>query len=245
MRRVTAALVASWLVPAFVAAQQPNRRAQDSTTRTGAPADSQAGKTASGGALYQQSAEGRLAPGDSGTARTGELTANRGAIRGLSPSQVRKLQGALKSVGCYWGPASGKMDPQTSAAVACAHTRLAAPSYNVNEVLRQLNLGFVSSDSVVENQTQSGFVNTKTGRSTLGPHAKRVRPKGIKGAPVSDSAAMVDSTAKNQSESGVVNTETGKSTLGPGVTHERPTGIRGKVTADSTKAGRDTTRQPR
>jgi hypothetical protein len=196
VRRSVTAVIACSLVPALVAAQQPSGETRDSAARAGAPTDSQAGQTAGGGELYQQSAEGRLAPRDSGAARAGEPAVVRGAVRGLSRSEVRKLQGALKSVGCYWGPATGQMGPKTSAAVACAHTRLAAPSYNANEVLRQLNVGFVSSDSVVENQTQSGFVNTETGRSTLGPDVTRERPSGIRGKVTGDSAKARGDTAR-------------------------------------------------
>ena len=176
--------------------------------------------------------------------QTGSMNGN---DMGLTHQQVMELQRAINNhAGCNAGPVDGVMGPRTQQGIDCIKRDMNITG-GTNDVLRALNLQFTTESTgevngagqmnpsgqadTSQNQTQSGVVNSKSGKSTLGPNIKHVRPTGIRGE---EKGGKATGQPANQSKSGVVNTETGKSTLGPGAAHVRPTGIQGNVGADST-----------
>lgn len=180
-------------------------------------------------------------PAASMAQQTGANTGNNDL--GLTHEQVMELQRAINDhAGCNAGPVDGIVGPRTERGIACIKREMNI-SGGTNEVLRALNLQFTSestgevngagetnatgqADTAGKNQTQSGVVNSKSGKSTLGPNIKHVRPTGIRGE---EKGGKATGQPANQSKTGVVNTESGKSTLGPAGSHVRPTGIRGNV----------------
>ncbi len=105
---------------------------------------------------------------------------------GLTNDQAKELQQAINAAGCNAGRADGEIGPATYAGIACVRRQKNISGNNVNDVLRALGLNFTAPDSLSATaqgrQTQSGVVNPKTGRSTLGPNIKKREP--MQGAPV-------------------------------------------------------------
>lgn len=106
---------------------------------------------------------------------------------GLTTDQVKELQQAINNAGCNAGPVDGIIGRQTRAGIACVHHQKNISGNNLNDVFRELGLSFTASDSTFDpsswtSQTQSGVVNPKTGKSTLGPEIKKREP--TQGAPV-------------------------------------------------------------
>lgn len=64
---------------------------------------------------------------------------------------------------------------------ACAFVPVVAFAQNPQATTRQDTTKKMADSAKSPNQTKSGVTNTKTGKSTLGPDIKHVRPTGVKG----------------------------------------------------------------